>query len=1854
MTAKAIDAGVIGLAETNADWKKVHLRDKYTYTIKNLCRQSDNFKSWKTSKTQFSTSQIPSISSVQRGGTTTTTFGKWVGRVSASGNDERLGRWTWMTFKGDTNLTVITAYRVCQEKGNSGEMTAHAQQASLLLNRTPTPDPRNQILEDLKALISEKRQSGEAVILMIDANEESLSPNSKLRRTMDSLAMSNLHHIIHGEGCPNTYTRGQHQIDHIFGCPRIASNTTNAGVLPFKFGIDSDHRGLYVDVEVQNIFRSTTTDLQYPKPRKLSSLNKKHADALRTVVTKSCKNQNIHSRLRQLSTVPPNRWHNQHQDALNKIDDTFTKIVLAAEAKVCHKPYGYPISEKLIQAGQLLRYWKTKLSNLLIPTIDLQHSIQHLEDELDIPHNIRTGSNSINDIKENISVAKSKLKSIQKEAYRHREEWLREKALDAAHDSNITVEQATVNLASREKSKRMYSRIKRDLSQNQRSSVYYIEVPADGKPPKQSKQWKEVRAAESVHHHLLKHSEEHYRLAQPTPFGKTDRGWHLGFTGTGHVAHDILNGTYDYKLEELHEEARQFIQELRKQDCPTMNTTITSSEVFQLFSKWNENTSTSPSNFHLGLYKALIRSTHALSILTLLMNLPLKHGKPLSRWENSTMCMIEKDIGSPKLHRLRLIHLFEADMNGIAKIIWARRFIYHCQDHHLLHSSQHGGLPGFETQHVLLKFRMTTDSAAIMRHNLAINNNDAEACYDRIIPAINGISHLSKGMPLSAIHLQNSLLLNMKYSVRTAHGTSSTTWTNSEADPKFGLGQGGGWSPPGWASLSTDMIHTHAKVSDHGMTIPSVIGSEDSTSRTIDAYVDDANNGVNDGDQQDDIKYTELLMRLEQSSQQWERILNITGGNLNLQKCFCSLLTWKWDCETPSPSTLLEEPGEMEITNSVTGRRATIERLESNQSFKLLGVWVQLHGPMKIHLSELQKKIRELTRNICKSELTNSESMTAYKRVAFKQLEYSLPMTTYSINEIKELQNPFTSAFLANSGYHSRFPRALVYAPERYGGIGLEHLYQARGILQLKYLISHIRNRDELGKLMICILEQLQLFSGVSTPILSHPNSEEAYQLKYLPPTWILTLRDFLKTFNGSIEFPEAWLPHPQRQHDSIIMDRIHTTTKSKTTLSRINACRLYMRVLTVADITDPTGQYIEQKFITGDCYPCASKLLWPRQSYPSQRCWTAWKKAIIQTYLSSSKQPYELAQHLGPWQRSPDGTFPIVVDPHTKSLYKESNIQGVYHKLEPSESHRNQYNIDTGEESMLPEIAIPVKHYIQDNKIKIASIPYTSEIIAVEPRSFNQYKRTLPEAIQELLQYVETVGTHEDVADLLRRGTPLIIASDGSKKDKGGTYGWILETTNGDLIAEGMGPVHGNISTITSHRAELYGLTSVITYLLHICTYYKLNTSLVKAKLYCDNSECVQKVNNALKVLRGTTRYMKADYDIESVLRQTVSTLKADIKAQWIKGHQDENTAIEDLSHPAQMNVAADELAEYAYEVCVPSKEHHSPFPSTTISLIIANKRVTSHMTQQIEDAIHVRKLQKYRNNKYNWSPLIWETIDWYAYSIALKQQQPGHKRFLHRFTCEWLPVGARTKFYHKHGVSKCVSCQSDHDESSEHIFQCNNPRRRDRLFQRIIHFTTILRKKHTYKPIIKILQTNIMQWIKKETLETVNLPTNPTLYDHTLQEAVEEQTAIGWEHILKGWLSTKWAQAQGEYYRERCKNDTKINLKYHNAITWSKLVIRGLQDIAFDTWKFRNKDIYGHDKKEEEVKNLENMKAKVRQEYDRRHSFPAKIQWRYFTRTVSDRANDSIQKLRAWYENLQAALIAMEERPFPTTGIG
>jgi hypothetical protein len=89
---------------------------------------------------------------------------------------------------------------------------------------------------------------------------------------------------------------------------------------------------------------------------------------------------------------------------------------------------------------------------------------------------------------------------------------------------------------------------------------------------------------------------------------------------------------------------------------------------------WAEKTSTSPSGRHLGHYKCfLIDNAHPytelnpdpkdkiMDIYHKLAAATIMIGASLDHWQRSITTMIEKQPGSPKIIKLRVIHLYEAD-----------------------------------------------------------------------------------------------------------------------------------------------------------------------------------------------------------------------------------------------------------------------------------------------------------------------------------------------------------------------------------------------------------------------------------------------------------------------------------------------------------------------------------------------------------------------------------------------------------------------------------------------------------------------------------------------------------------------------------------------------------------------------------------------------------------------------------------------------------------------------------------------------------------------------------------------------------------------------------------------------------------------------------------------------------------------------------------------------------------------------------------------------------------------------------------------------------------------------------------
>jgi len=176
---------------------------------------------------------------------------------------------------------------------------------------------------------------------------------------------------------------------------------------------------------------------------------------------------------------------------------------------------------------------------------------------------------------------------------------------------------------------------------------------------------------------------------------------------------------------------------------PSVQHHINVEDLISLYQVWNESTSTSPSGLHLGHEKSLLYyknnpqvqsvTNRIFKIKTLFINLVIKHGLIYDRWHQVNTIMIEKQPNLYHIDKLRALHLFKSDINGVLGILWGRRLIANAEYHHILNDSQHGSRKGRSTDTLLLTKHLTYALWRLTHTKGMTFDNDAKSCYDRIV-----------------------------------------------------------------------------------------------------------------------------------------------------------------------------------------------------------------------------------------------------------------------------------------------------------------------------------------------------------------------------------------------------------------------------------------------------------------------------------------------------------------------------------------------------------------------------------------------------------------------------------------------------------------------------------------------------------------------------------------------------------------------------------------------------------------------------------------------------------------------------------------------------------------------------------------------------------------------------------------------------------------------------------------------------------------------------------------------------------------------------------------------------------------
>lgn len=1604
LTSMHID--IAGLSETNTAWQHFHLQSDFRKQIRKHYRQSRVHFGYPVKEID----QCSERTSFQPGGNLTLVNGNLTS--SSFGNSIEdptgLGRWSGMSFRGKEKflLTTITAYRTCGGNHRTASLgSTYSREYHYFRDRGHTqPQPRRLFLQHLETEIKKLQSAGHAIILMLDANSD--LTDSHFVRMIESCELSDLHRKT---PAPSTYIRAKNRrIDYILGCPIMQKKMTRSGTLAYSEGPQSDHRGLFADFEISELqsFLSVPP-ISNNATRYLHTGNPELVSSYIQSMLKYYTEHNMIRRIEDLHAIQNQMTKEEIQDKLIRWDRDQGRAMKMAENKLRVPPKKYAWSPTLRNTAILCKYWKlrlhesTKHLNYRNTFRRWQQKVQNSDPTFVLPDLEK--DLSVDDIRMNLSRATKAFRRAQQQSIPLRQQTYESLITIYSEDEDPTTRKESLRklkivqrTIDTEVCRKTFRDIRNILKPTSHSAISQIQVPRQSQEanelsgkemheclssiPKEDIIWDTIIDREAIERHLLHYNREAFRAAAASLCGHGVIYQAITFSSLSPSAETLLKGMVPESWHGDNTILKEFLASFtipqHVQNTERIVTTISDNDVSNGFKKWTESTTTSPSGRHLGHYKALIQDPTLLRCLTLFLDIILSNGLTIPRWCEATNVMIEKDPGSPRIHRLRIIHLFEADFNFILKLMWGHRLVRRAIELDLLHQGQHGSIPGRTTLDPIMLTQLTTDISRVQKTNMIRFDNDASACYDRIIVALGMLAARRCGMPDNAISTHANALKWMKYKVKTIYGISEDNYSGTEFEPLFGTGQGSGASPAVWLSLVVILLHTLDRLIPERMSFSTPNGKIQHE-RLTDAYVDDTSLGFTD--HQSALNYEELINRLQSVAQTWSDLLELSGGTLNFSKCSWYVIYWEWDKGRPRLRKLKQTDPSITLRSSLDHthpkREVRITRKEPEDSIRMLGVFLSPTGNNSGQLHQYQRKAKAFASKLHSPRLTASDIRTFHRSIYVPTMRYGLTATIATAQELQKIQSGVIASMLQKMHVSSKIPTAIRHGPKALGGLDIYDLRTEIGIEQLKFLRDALYSNSAAGKMIMINLHMMQQEAGVDFPLLEHPSEP----VPYITTTWLTSVRDFLADHNIKITITDQPGLTLQSTNDEFIMQRQYLSRYTTEQQRDINLVRLYLQATTLADLTDLSRpEAISRYSLDGMRKPDATYgNKWPRQEAPSRTQKRLWQRYIKSCFL----------RYVPMWKRPPLTAREVQENTTTHGMPQPPTVQ-------------------------------------KDNPTSFPTLM--------------TYIKSLPRTQRRMISDVKQVATDLQIWRAFRSRERLTIASDGGLDGQHGTFGWVLATKKLTLFECG-GPVDGPFDTISSTRSELCGYASALLLitavsrnwgLRHRCTFRWITDSKsalsrairmvrIRSRLtrLPPDSDLLTLISSLMWELRRSIvmKWVKGHQDKLTAYDTLSTDAKLNMTADFLATRYRLRGRIKPTSH----------------------LDHPS---TQRISIVLNGTRLTSQIDECIRYHINGYQMRLHMQSKRHWSNRTWDQVDFDLFGKHYQRMSSPMQVFKTKLSHDQLPLGKtrlHRSAVHDHNISLCPCCGT-HSEDVNHFLRC------------------------------------------------------------------------------------------------------------------------------------------------------------------------------------------------------------------------
>ena len=1728
---------------------------------------------------QTSSSEEFSSSLSKRGGTLLCTTQKMTGRFTNKSSDQTgLGRWTTTSITGRNQrmIIIICLYRVSQEYSR-GDGTSYMQQIRLLKQQGITnPNPRQQVLDDLDTLLSQWSDDKHDIILMMDANSN--LQDGSLTKVINKHKLNDALGNRHGHTQPATYARGTRTIDYIFCSERIVDSIVRGGMLPYNEIIQSDHRALFIDIDINKALKGTIDIRDKKTTIHLTTKNKKMCKEYRELVSSGIQQYNLIERLDRI--INEYKGGNFDSNEYQEWDRELTTLMTESAKKFKQRETVW-WSPELHHAYLGVKFWKVKITQKQT-NINMKAQIEKIKEGLPDDYDLQYGKPGRTLIGF-LRLAKKHLRMCRRNSKKLRKAFQKRRIIETFETGNKKLNKSIRAIMYAEEASKMYTVLKHYLRPQSKKSLTYLDIY------KNKSFEKRVVIKEEVNKLLLQEHQNHFRQAENTPCCAKDVKEEI----LKMIKNEKKRFKLGYRVDDTTNQLLTML-ERKKNDPIEINEEISIKNIIQGFKIWKETTSTSPSERILPLYKVWIKAEATekqiseeqfFGMVQKVIWLAIETGKPPTRWLTVHNMYIPKDEGSYKLGRLRPLHKLEADLNLVRREMSAKRLISSVEDQQYLSDENYGGRNNRSAIDVVLKKVFTITTYHLTRTNAAITDCDAKACYDRILPHLMALVNMKAGMPKKVAILFMNILQEMKYHISTGFGISKEANTNSNENPIYGIGQGATDGPAQWTMMSDILQKIHNKRAI-GTTITNPTKSI-TESRSLDMFVDDASM-LHTSDNKRATK-NELRNIVAHDITSWNGSLHSSGGKLCGEKTLCYIIQW---CFTNEGIPKIKECNDatdkqVEIVNPETHQNIPIHEIKPTTAIRMLGVHIAGNLQNDTEYEKMYEKALKFTNAIQACPLSKSQVILAIKTIYKPAIEYALPATTFNNTQIQNIHKKVIPKMLSSCNLSKKYPRALVFGPMDLGGLGFPNIEYLQTATKLNQIIKNLRGRTSLGTTFRIMMEQAQIQAGIDEQLLATTKI-----VNYIESNWIVSLIENMQKIQAQLTIEDYWLPSTKRKNDRMIMAEVIKLNMTIHETRQINNCRLFLKVTTFADICSSDGKTIMRQYKscsekTAPSLRRRSCMEWPIQNNPGKETWKLWRATITKITYSVGDR---LVEPLGQWSNNND--FDKLYDSESNTVLIYDTLQ--WNKYTVVDSGRRYKKLGERIGNGIPrrtytpitDMTKEATFTIQDNIKEKTQQGYDT---------FEQHITQLPKWQRQLIFQADKRANSE-FRIALNMGRTIWICSDGGVYMNKGYFGWIA-TTDSKRMTTHKGTVTGNEDMMESHRTEACGTLAALLFIYHFAAYHNTRTPTIQH--YCDNKVVVDRINWFLTKPTDTiSRVLLPNSDIHMQIEHLLQASNFNYTITHVKGHQ---KLTPKSSYESRLNIKADELATEAQakQKLRKTTEAHILYPAAIAHLTIQKQLITKKLYKTILHTCSTPEIEQHMIIRNEWTTNILHEIFWEPLKKTLTTLPMTQHLFVARFMHQRLPCKGE---HFIHLPNKLCPCCKKEEESQLHFEQCTS--NKTPYMDLLTKVYRIGKKKNINSALLTLLTRHYQGKKNNEVTLTKEEPsTNWANY----RRLIKSQKQIGWSKINRGFFTKEWDQAQWKYERANKFSEQ------HDTL-WLRPIIRQIFIYFKKRWKSRNDEEHDITRQQEKLNLLQRVKWLYSQKHklnvNDRHPFEEKVE--------------------------------------------